>query len=116
MFSLEVEKDSAEYDPFLTLKFSSEKCRFTFHPEAPVPITVADSGSFNSRPSNGDCSFTWNSETITFDVGKYGDGEGGNLIIDVVNSPETMASLQKCLTKWNEVLSDPNIPLGTYTF
>ena len=56
-----------------------------------------DHGCFDSRPFNGDFSFSWSPQVIEICVAKYGDGNGGSIILSIPSSPESISELQRVL-------------------
>ena len=104
MFSIEVSKDDDCVD--VTLVYTSATINFRFNPENPdgIPSLISGHGEFSGTTSNGVCSFIWTPTSISFEVAKYGDGEGGSLSIVVANSPETMESLKEALNQWKAAI------------
>lgn len=103
MFTIKIEKDGEDFD--VCLSFKSDSFSMSFSPEDSECPEIADSGSFEAHPCNGNCSFEWNSDAIKFNLAKYGDGQGGDLSITIKNTPEIMSSLKDCLNQWNEAAS-----------
>ena len=113
MFRLEVEKGDDVL--VMTLKFTSPTVTVSYYAEAPELLNIAETGSFNGSPSNGESYFEWDKHHIKFMVGKYGDGLGGDLTVTIDNTPEIMSSLERCLENWNKVLaSASSMPPGLY--
>ena len=67
-------------------------------------IEIGEEGSFDTNPCNGSFYFHWTQNQITFEVGKFGDGNGGSIIVKLPNDAETMSSLIECLTIWKEAV------------
>ena len=104
MFTIEIQEENV-----VSLCYKQGQVEFSFCPENTngiLDLTKDDDytqGEFSNEAGNGHCSFEWNEKTISFEVAKYGDGEGGHLVIRVDNNPETMSSLKDCLNKWREI-------------
>jgi hypothetical protein len=69
--------------------------------ENPGKIVIAEEGQFDSSPSNGSFNFKWNKEYFSFEVGKYGDGNGGTLLLKIKNTPELYLTFVNALEQWN---------------
>lgn len=103
MFTIDVWYDHENTgSEVITLTFISNMFSMSITPEFPVIIPISNSGHFDSHPSNGAFNFTWNPKRITFNVGKFGDGRGGDMIVMIENTPEIMKSLHNCFEKWNK--------------
>ena len=81
----------------ISLHFQNEFMSLSCCPEYPGAINSSKKNKFVCRPCNGEFSFNWNDEKITFTCGKYGDGQGGNLTISFKVTPEILISLDKCI-------------------
>lgn len=105
MFSIRLFEDSSDF-LHLTLEYNSPTASFQFSPENPdknprkIPYSIPDEGGISWNTSAGSFSFRWNEDSFVFEVGTFGDGEGGTMITTVPNSPATMASFRKALREW----------------
>lgn len=86
------------------LKFNIGDLTFFFDPEYPEHIRdvdiTAESGRFDTSPSNGGFSLEWSPTVIRVSVAKYGDGRGGTLDVTVKANPEMLESLKSALREW----------------
>lgn len=78
------------------LHFKNEFMSLVFCPETITNVTT-EIGRFDLKPSNGESYFTWNEESVVFRCSKYGCGQGGDLTISLLSTPELLASLKKCV-------------------
>jgi hypothetical protein len=108
MFTINLNIDDSEECSYLDvcLRYNNDNgTNFVFIPEnteAIKDIEISDTGSFDTSPSNGICAFSWDSQSLFFQLGKFGDGNGGSLCITLRNTPEVLQSLKGCLTLWKE--------------
>jgi hypothetical protein len=97
MFSAEV------VDEEVVLKYASDSFTLRFAPERHEALdAVGEVGSFDTYPRNGVCHLEWNADQVVFGIGKFGDGNGGELTVTIRNSPAVMKSLIDSLTRWKE--------------
>lgn len=88
--------------------YTTDTMAFNLDPENPEAISdvdiKADSGTFDTDPSNGGFSLTWSRNLITVTVAKYGDGNGGEINLKLKDPSEaTYLSLKKALSDWKTV-------------
>jgi len=90
----------SEYDS-VTLLFKNEVLEISCCPE-----NLADLGEdgYDSAPSNGEFSFYYDAEKITFSVAKHGDGQGGGIDITLKMTKEIRESLETALNEWRAVI------------
>jgi hypothetical protein len=100
MFSIEIVQNGEYFN--ITLHYKSDTINFEFCPENAYGLT---GDKFRGTESNGTCSLTWNEETIKFEVGKYGDGEGGDLKIVLSNSGEIKRSFSLSIESWMKAIA-----------
>jgi len=87
------------------LSYSSNGIKFILTPEFPDCLKATfPRGNFDSGPSNGTFRFQWDIEQkwIEFDVGKAGDGQGGDFYIRIPLTNEDCEQLEKSLIMWEE--------------
>lgn len=103
MFTFTAEKvtDGEEVSCDFQLHYADDSVTLELSPEKHSPIVITDRGSFDSCPGNGDFTFSWNRDHFSFTVGKYGDGNGGTLIVTVKNTPELHRTFVTALEQWN---------------
>ncbi len=89
-------------DDHVSLSFRNELIDIEFDPE---DATALFEDSFDSRPSNGEFSFDFNEDTITFYIAKHGDGQGGSFSLSLKMTQEIRDSLENAMRKWREYLS-----------
>jgi hypothetical protein len=85
MFFTTIEKEC------ITLKFKNQAFDLECCPETMDVLYTTQ--RFDTKPANGTFYFTWNEEHITFEVAKYGNGQGGSLKIVIPSTPELINSL-----------------------
>ncbi len=89
---------------FIELAYVDGKHTVVFIPEDEDEILQinpdAINGKFDTNPSNGSLSLSWSEAGICIEVGKYGDGYGGNLIFTLSDSPDVVISLRNALKEW----------------
>ena len=95
-FSYDIENDS------VSLVFKNEILEIDCSPECFYEL-VED--GYDSAPSNGEFHFYYDDTSITFNVGKYGDGQGGCLTIVLEMTKEIRESLEKAITEWRALIS-----------
>ena len=95
MFTISFDK---EYD-IVTLSFSNGIIDIECVPE---DSSCFSEDGFDSSPSNGEFSFVFNKETITFNIAKHGDGRGGSFSISLKMTEEIYESLENVMKKWRE--------------
>jgi hypothetical protein len=59
---------------------------------------------YDSAPSNGEFTFHYDDEKITFSAAKYGDGQGGCLTLVLKMTKEIRESLENALNEWRYVI------------
>ena len=97
MFSFSKDND------MITLYFKNELIEITCDPENPDCLLDENNG-FDSSPSNGEFNFYYDDNYISFFVGKYGDGNGGALMIKFKMNDAIKESLKNALREWREYL------------
>ena len=85
----------------VTLKFNNDFLNITCFPENAEDLFET---GFDSAPSNGDFNFFYDDKKIVFNVGKYGDGLGGSLTVELKMTSEIKESLGKALDEWREYM------------
>ena len=88
-------------DDYVSLSFRNELIAIEFDPE---DATALLEDGFDSAPSNGDFSFSFNEEAITFYIAKHGDGQGGRFSLSLKMTQEIRDSLENAMRKWREYL------------
>lgn len=107
MFTLEYEKLGEILEIKLIWKGES---KIELIPEDPYEIVdltseqIQNEGVFDTRPSNGDFTLSWNKEFIRISVAKYGDGRGGSVTIETPTTDERLNSLSECLSLWKQLV------------
>ncbi len=89
-----------EYDK-VSLSFRSELIDIEFNPE---DCTALLDDGFDSAPSNGEFSFSFNEETISFSIAKHGDGQGGSFSLSLKMTKEIKESLDNAISEWRRYL------------
>jgi len=87
----------------VSICFRNELIDIEFVPED--CFAISDDG-FDSMSSNGEFSFRFNEEKITFYIGKYGDGKGGSFSLSLKMTKEIKESLDNVMSKWREVYNE----------
>jgi len=108
MFEIEFieDKDYKTWD--VQLKYTDQSLSLTLEPEYPEYISklnLETDQQFNTSPSNGNFSIDWQSDQIILSVAKYGDGNGGFLIVRILKTQPVLESLMKCLRQWQAAFS-----------
>ena len=93
-----------EYD-IVSLSFRNELIEFYFDPE---DATALLKDGFDSAPSNGDFSFSFSEETISFSIAKHGDGQGGRFSLSLKMTKEIKESLDNAMSEWREYVEERN--------
>lgn len=112
MFTLINESDKEEGETFhsvtLILKYQGLELVFIpEHPEAIKNIDIrANSGCFDTRPSNGAFRLTWSPELIVIQCARNGDGNGGAMSVVLETTPKLLMSLQLSLKKWKALMAN----------
>ena len=88
-------------DDYVSLSFRNQLIEIDFDPE---DATALLEDGFDSDPSNGEFSFSFNEEAITFNIAKHGDGQGGRFSLSLKLTQEIRDSLENAMRKWREYL------------
>ena len=97
MFTFEYDN---EYE-IATLLFSNEVLEISCSPETFEELCE---DGYDSAPSNGEFSFSYDAEKISFAVAKHGDGQGGRIDITFRMTKEIHESLEIALNEWREII------------
>ncbi len=89
-----------EYE-IATLLFSNEVLEISCCPES---LDGLCEDGYDSAPSNGEFSFSYDAEKISFTVAKHGDGQGGSIDISFRMTKEIRESLEIALNEWRAVI------------
>ena len=81
---------------FLKMEFENGEVITQFNPDD-------NNGVLDSNPSNGITSVSWNNNKLSFSVGKFGDGNGGNLTTSIMCDDIEMNEFKKILTMWKTI-------------
>lgn len=96
-----------EKDEFIsiTIDYISSGVKLRFSPENlyEIPSSFKETDEVEWTTTNGVFLMSWNPDSITFHVGKYGDGQGGDLEVTVPNSDMTMRSFRDVIDEWIHV-------------
>lgn len=101
MFTTIIERGNDFGSEIVTLNYKSESFSLTFLPNVPRPLPLTDCGEFDGNLAGGTCNFSWNPNTIIFNISCIERDGGGNISITINNSPEIMDSLFKAIEIWN---------------
>jgi len=93
-----------EYD-IVSLTFSNDFMTLDFSPE---DSTALLENGFDSGPSNGAFNFSFNDETITFEIAKHGNGKGGRFSLSFNMTKEIKESLDRVILLWRKYLEERN--------
>jgi len=108
MFTIDIQAEpdcGGSFVVIVKLKFSTEDIKVVVSPENADAIRTMDVETmtgFDTSPSNGIFSLYWEGKTINFHIGKYGDGNGGDMHIAIPKTEENMKSLRNCLRIWKD--------------
>jgi hypothetical protein len=86
------------------LSFENEMIDITCIPNRPDEL---ESDNFDSSPSNGEFSFYFDNEQITFSSSNHRRStQGGCLYITIKMTPEIKKSLDKAMSDWKKYLEE----------
>lgn len=85
-----------------TLHFTSPQFSVSVTPSPEEKITPSTEGGIYGIPTHGKFDMFWNNIEFTFYAALY--GEGGILIVKIVNTPEIAASFAEAVKVWNSLL------------
>lgn len=117
MFEIEIDvySDGEGYDSDIDveLKLVLPTMTFCFSPEQTGHIrnvdVEAESGKFDTSPSNGAFSLKWSKTSIEICVAKHGDGCGGSFDLTLQTTPELQQSLHDCLRRWKTTFQQTEV-------